>query len=72
MKIFYLLPFILIGLSLTPFALYKDTVKYGSSLDILSPSHWKVRDMQISFFRSFPDTASSEVDLMSRCPTRAC
>ena len=43
------MPFILIGLSLTTFALYKDTVKYGTSLDTLSPSHWKVIDMQISF-----------------------
>lgn len=48
-KLLYLLPFLLIGLSLTPFALYKDTVKYGSSLDTLSPSHWKILDMQISF-----------------------
>mgnify|MGYP000935752895 CR=1 FL=1 len=59
-KLLYLLPFILIGLSLTPFALYKDTVKYGSSLDTLSPSHWKVLDMQISFSGSL-DTAQ-EVD----------
>jgi hypothetical protein len=57
-KLLYVIPFILIGLSLTPFALYKDNVNYGNSLDSLSPSHWKILNLQLSFSGSVDSTQS--------------
>jgi hypothetical protein len=57
-KLLYLIPVLLIALCLTPFALYKDTVKPGSSLDTASPSYWKV-SVQISMSGSLTELSSS-------------
>ncbi len=60
-KLLYLVPFILIGLSVLPISLYKDKVDFllsknpnakiedlSGALTKLSPSHWKMIDYQVS------------------------
>ena len=49
-KLLYLIPLVLLALNVTSLALYKDTVRYAPNgpLNVLVPSHWKIRDLNIS------------------------
>lgn len=58
-KLLYLVPLVLLVLNFLPMSLYKDTVNYGSSLDTLSPSHWKPRNLEVSFSASVGEAVAS-------------
>lgn len=47
-KLLFLIPLLLIVFCASPFALYKDTVSHGTSLDSASPSHWKILSIHLS------------------------
>jgi hypothetical protein len=44
-KLLLLIPVVLVLLNVLPIASIKDNVKFGESLDTLSPSHWKLVDL---------------------------
>lgn len=58
-KLLYLIPVILIILCATPFALYKDTVTMGSSLDTASPRYWNV-SVHVSFSGTLNDSDTAQ------------
>ncbi len=62
-KLLYLIPVVLIGLNLTSFSLYKDTVGLSGKppvLESLAPSHWKLLELNLSYSGGLVTTSSSD------------
>ena len=69
-KLWYLLPLLFLGLSLTPVSLYKDKVEFafmkGSNVEFsdifnrLSPRYWKVQSSHYNLNFSFSSSDSSQ------------
>lgn len=66
-KLLYLIPLLLVILCATPFALYKDTVTHGTSLDSASPRHWKILSVDMSYSGSL-DRGSSILQELQPAP----
>ena len=60
-KLLYLIPFILIALSVAGISLHKDTVSYkqGADLQSLTPSHWKLQDYSVNASIDLSKTSTS-------------
>lgn len=75
LKLLYLLPILLLGLSLTPVTLYKDKVEFllvknpnaqfddlAGAVTALDPGHWKMIDYSVNASANFDDISFSFSD----------